>query len=93
MSKELLLTLDEDGHGVAIHRGKTYAVRGKYGIQSIHHVGVVSREVLTLTLTLGDLLDEAEQRAKIQRLEGELAGEREKLQRITEVATGTESDE
>jgi len=90
--KELLLTLDEAGHGVAIHRGRAYAVRGTYDMQSVHHVGTVSRDVLHLTLTLGDLLDEVEQSAKIQRLEVVLAEEREKLERITRLATGEEDE-
>jgi hypothetical protein len=73
----ILISLDAHGHGIAIVGGVSLRVEGG-GKEETRWVGAEGHRI-TLELNVTDVLDEKQQQEKINRLEIQLASEREKL--------------
>lgn len=77
LSGPVLLILEKSGRGLAIVDGVSLRVTWTGNVVT-RYIGAEGRRI-SLELTATDVLDEEQQRQKIERLEEQLAGEREKL--------------
>jgi hypothetical protein len=86
LSGPILVVLQKDGHGLAVVDGVSLRVRWT-GKSELRWTGSTDRRI-SLEMSVEDILDETQQRKKIERLEAELSDEREKLVTIRCALTG-----
>lgn len=90
------LALDETGKGVLIYNGISYSVRWSGNVSTKFGLGKVSPQRITFDLGVEEVLDEKQQRAKIEQLRRQLAIEQDKLAGIQDlvrsIGTGVDED-
>lgn len=87
------LALDETGKGVLIYSGISYSVRWSGNASTSFNYGKAGSQRITFDLGVEEVLDEKQQKARIDQLRRQLLIEQEKLAGIQDLVRGIGAEE